>query len=415
MGMRTQQVSPADAVRELEKTKMMLVDQGKTLQAQDIQSGHRPDQAGRRRRKDPYGHNHRPRPGEELMDMDKTAIGVMDAGEATQMMSAPAANATQMAMNVDCPVCHTPNPPSETYCIDCGFLLSSAPIGRGGDARNAVDGQARDTRWHARVPAERRARTRSAARTPMSCSRTTPSPASTRRHCRGRSTPTSRTPAARTGPVAGVKDRAGREGRAHRRLRGRLRQLRAEVSKQRRAESREQRAKGAKSQRVESDEPRAESEEPRPESESLARPKRRRSIWALRAGCRGGRGSSVEEPVAAVGRAGLQRRRATASIFTTARTPSAGARATTRSSSLIPTAPAATPISHSPTASSRSPTSAARTARSSTASGSTSNAPRELADGDEITLGRTVFMIIDRLTIEYWTMTSTAGVAFNRQ
>ncbi len=37
MGMRTQQVSPADAVRELEKTKMLLIDQGKTLQAQDIQ------------------------------------------------------------------------------------------------------------------------------------------------------------------------------------------------------------------------------------------------------------------------------------------------------------------------------------------------------------------------------------------
>lgn len=38
MGMRTQQVSPADAVRELEKTRMMLIDRGKTLQAQDIQN-----------------------------------------------------------------------------------------------------------------------------------------------------------------------------------------------------------------------------------------------------------------------------------------------------------------------------------------------------------------------------------------
>ncbi len=36
MGMRTQQVSPADAVRELEKTQSMLISQGKTLQAQDI-------------------------------------------------------------------------------------------------------------------------------------------------------------------------------------------------------------------------------------------------------------------------------------------------------------------------------------------------------------------------------------------
>lgn len=61
------------------------------------------------------------------MDMDKTAIGVLDADEPTQMMTAPASNATQMAMNVNCPVCHTANPPSETYCIDCGFLLSGAP------------------------------------------------------------------------------------------------------------------------------------------------------------------------------------------------------------------------------------------------------------------------------------------------
>lgn len=37
MGMRTQQVSPADAIRELEKTQALLVEQGKTLQAQDIQ------------------------------------------------------------------------------------------------------------------------------------------------------------------------------------------------------------------------------------------------------------------------------------------------------------------------------------------------------------------------------------------
>jgi len=62
------------------------------------------------------------------MDMDKTAIGVLEADEPTQMMTAPVSNATQMAMNVDCPVCRTPNPPSETYCIDCGFLLSSEMV-----------------------------------------------------------------------------------------------------------------------------------------------------------------------------------------------------------------------------------------------------------------------------------------------
>jgi pSer/pThr/pTyr-binding forkhead associated (FHA) protein len=62
-----------------------------------------------------------------MEDMDKTATGVLEPLEDTQTM--PAEGATQMAMNVDCPVCHTPNPPSETYCIDCGFLLGSEPIG----------------------------------------------------------------------------------------------------------------------------------------------------------------------------------------------------------------------------------------------------------------------------------------------
>jgi len=38
MGMRTQMVSPDQAVRELEKTQALLVQQGKTLQAQDIQA-----------------------------------------------------------------------------------------------------------------------------------------------------------------------------------------------------------------------------------------------------------------------------------------------------------------------------------------------------------------------------------------
>ncbi|MEN6521468.1 MAG: VWA domain-containing protein [Armatimonadota bacterium] len=37
MGMRTQQISPAAAMQELEKTRMMLVQQGKTLQAQEIE------------------------------------------------------------------------------------------------------------------------------------------------------------------------------------------------------------------------------------------------------------------------------------------------------------------------------------------------------------------------------------------
>jgi len=61
-------------------------------------------------------------------DIEKTALGVMDIDEKTQMVSQPQSNATQMAMNVECPVCRTPNPPSETYCMDCGFLMSSAPV-----------------------------------------------------------------------------------------------------------------------------------------------------------------------------------------------------------------------------------------------------------------------------------------------
>ena len=70
-------------------------------------------------------------------DMDKTSSlqvsipGGMDGGEATQMMPQPGIEATQLVANVDCPVCHTPNPPSETYCIDCGFMLSSEPVEAG--------------------------------------------------------------------------------------------------------------------------------------------------------------------------------------------------------------------------------------------------------------------------------------------
>ncbi|MEN6357939.1 MAG: FHA domain-containing protein [Armatimonadota bacterium] len=56
-------------------------------------------------------------------DQNKTQI----AG-ATQMVMEPKADATQFAANVTCPVCETPNPPSETYCIDCGFMLSAAPV-----------------------------------------------------------------------------------------------------------------------------------------------------------------------------------------------------------------------------------------------------------------------------------------------
>lgn len=62
-------------------------------------------------------------PAEPSFDQNKTQMA-----DATQMVMEPQSNATQFAANVTCPVCETPNPPSETYCIDCGFMLSSAPV-----------------------------------------------------------------------------------------------------------------------------------------------------------------------------------------------------------------------------------------------------------------------------------------------
>jgi len=56
---------------------------------------------------------------------DKTAIGTFNDESKTQLVSQPGAEATQYAANIECPVCNTPNPPSETYCTDCGFLLGS--------------------------------------------------------------------------------------------------------------------------------------------------------------------------------------------------------------------------------------------------------------------------------------------------
>ena len=51
------------------------------------------------------------------MDTDKTMIAV----------PMPDANATIIGTSVKCPVCGTENSPTEKYCGDCGFLLSSTP------------------------------------------------------------------------------------------------------------------------------------------------------------------------------------------------------------------------------------------------------------------------------------------------
>lgn len=49
-------------------------------------------------------------------------------GEATQAMPAQNnADVTQLAVSVQCPVCKTLNTAGDTYCSECGFLLTSQP------------------------------------------------------------------------------------------------------------------------------------------------------------------------------------------------------------------------------------------------------------------------------------------------
>ncbi len=60
--------------------------------------------------------------------MEKTQIAVTSTSEnLTQVISAPGAEATQMAISVTCPVCKAITAGGENYCADCGFLLSSVP------------------------------------------------------------------------------------------------------------------------------------------------------------------------------------------------------------------------------------------------------------------------------------------------
>jgi pSer/pThr/pTyr-binding forkhead associated (FHA) protein len=47
------------------------------------------------------------------------------AAERTQVAIAPGAEVTQAAVTIECPVCHTTNPPGDRWCQDCGFLLAS--------------------------------------------------------------------------------------------------------------------------------------------------------------------------------------------------------------------------------------------------------------------------------------------------
>jgi pSer/pThr/pTyr-binding forkhead associated (FHA) protein len=47
------------------------------------------------------------------------------AAERTQIAMAPGVDVTQAAIVIECPVCHTANPPGDRWCQDCGFLLTS--------------------------------------------------------------------------------------------------------------------------------------------------------------------------------------------------------------------------------------------------------------------------------------------------
>ncbi|MCW5935340.1 MAG: FHA domain-containing protein [Fimbriimonadia bacterium] len=59
--------------------------------------------------------------------MEQNPTVAMDANAPqTVQMSAPAAGATQMLSPAQCPICGQVNPPGEAYCMECGFLLTSA-------------------------------------------------------------------------------------------------------------------------------------------------------------------------------------------------------------------------------------------------------------------------------------------------
>jgi pSer/pThr/pTyr-binding forkhead associated (FHA) protein len=59
--------------------------------------------------------------------MEPTIVsGEQGAGAERTQVVGPGPEATQVAIVIACPVCHTENPPGERWCRDCGFLLGSA-------------------------------------------------------------------------------------------------------------------------------------------------------------------------------------------------------------------------------------------------------------------------------------------------
>jgi len=62
------------------------------------------------------------------MSEERTIVSpppVVADADRTQVAWVPGADVTQAALVIECPVCHTSNPPGDRWCQDCGFLLSS--------------------------------------------------------------------------------------------------------------------------------------------------------------------------------------------------------------------------------------------------------------------------------------------------
>lgn len=60
------------------------------------------------------------------MNEDRTIVAEPEQVQATIQMGAQVGTSTQMLGPALCPICGQNNPPGEAYCIECGFLLSSA-------------------------------------------------------------------------------------------------------------------------------------------------------------------------------------------------------------------------------------------------------------------------------------------------
>ncbi len=89
-------------------------------------------------------------------DQDATMIGGPEAADnfdRTQAMAPAGLDTTQMGASVECPVCRARNISADTYCCECGFLLSATP--EEGDAGpQASPAVLRDTRSGRTFPLE---------------------------------------------------------------------------------------------------------------------------------------------------------------------------------------------------------------------------------------------------------------------